>query len=108
MAKRFNNIHKLRNVALCFIIFGLMNMYAGIFFKQSFVLMTLFFLFGLLSIIAGATIYFFAGMLSAKASRVICPVCQKTTKILGKTDVCMYCRNPLTAEQPAGQKSPKI
>ena len=37
-------------------------------------------------------------MLSTKAVQVVCPNCEKTTKILGRVDMCMYCREPLTVD----------
>lgn len=44
-------------------------------------------------------------MLSSAAVRVVCPGCQKVTKMLGKVDICMYCREPLTTDlQLAGKE----
>jgi Zinc-ribbon containing domain len=37
-------------------------------------------------------------MLSTKAVQVTCPSCGKTTKILGRVDMCMYCNEPLTLD----------
>ncbi|BBP88008.1 hypothetical protein BsIDN1_16260 [Bacillus safensis] len=38
------------------------------------------------------------GMLSTKAVRVVCPGCEKETKVLGRVDMCMHCREPLTLD----------
>jgi predicted amidophosphoribosyltransferase len=38
-------------------------------------------------------------MLSTKAVRVICPGCEKETKVLGRVDMCMHCREPLTLDK---------
>jgi predicted amidophosphoribosyltransferase len=37
-------------------------------------------------------------MLSTKAVQVVCPNCGKHTKVLGRVDMCMYCREPLTLD----------
>lgn len=41
-------------------------------------------------------IYFWAGMLSTSAVALECPACGKPTKMIGKTDRCMFCRTILT------------
>jgi len=51
-----------------------------------------------LAIVASTLVYFWIGMLSTKALQVICPNCGKPTKILGRVDMCMYCREPLTVD----------
>jgi len=30
--------------------------------------------------------------------QVVCPNCGKHTKVLGRVDMCMYCREPLTLD----------
>ncbi len=104
MGRHSSNIHRLRNTAFGFILIGFLILYAGIIFKQSTVLMTIFFFLGFLLIMASTVIYFLAGMLSARAVRVNCPACQKPTKVAGKTDVCMHCREPLTVGHPTSKK----
>ena len=74
-------------------------MYAGIFFRNSPLLMTIFMVLGLLSIFASMAVYFWIGMLSTKAVQVVCPNCNKYTKILGRVDMCMYCKEPLTLDR---------
>lgn len=53
---------------------------------------------GLLFIIASTVVYFWIGMLSTKTVQVVCPSCNKVTKMLGRVDVCMYCNEPLTLD----------
>ena len=99
MAKRYSSkINKIRTFALSLIFIGFFVMYLGIFFKNSPIAMTIFMLLGLLSVLASTGIYFWIGMLSTKTVQVICPSCNKHTKILGKVDICMYCNEPLTLD----------
>ncbi|MGF9700555.1 YgzB family protein [Paenibacillus sp. MABNR03] len=53
---------------------------------------------GLVAIMASLAIYFWAGMLSTSAVQVDCPECGKLTKMLGKTDRCMFCHTILTLD----------
>lgn len=100
MSRRYSSkINKIRTFALSLIFIGFLIMYIGIFFKESVVIMTVFMLLGLLSIIASTVIYFWIGMLSTKAVQVICPTCEKPTKMLGRVDMCMHCREPLTLDK---------
>ncbi|HZG72266.1 MAG TPA: YgzB family protein [Chondromyces sp.] len=99
MAKQYKNkINRIRTFALSLIFIGFIIMYIGIFFRTSPLVMTIFMLLGLLSIIASTVVYFWIGMLSTKAIQVICPNCEKPTKMLGRVDMCMYCREPLTLD----------
>ncbi|KMY53117.1 hypothetical protein AC623_03170 [Bacillus sp. FJAT-27231] len=100
MAKSYSSkINRIRTFALSLIFIGFIIMYAGIFFRQSPFWMTLFMLLGLLSIIASTVVYFWIGMLSTKAVQVVCPSCGKPTKMLGRVDMCMHCKEPLTLDQ---------
>ncbi|MGJ7918916.1 YgzB family protein [Neobacillus sp. LXY-4] len=99
MAKYSSKINKIRTFALSLIFIGFVVMYGGIFFRKSPVLMTIFMLIGLLFILASTGVYFWIGMLSTKTVQVVCPSCGKTTKILGRVDMCMYCNEPLTLDQ---------
>ncbi|WP_135556837.1 DUF2614 family zinc ribbon-containing protein [Paenibacillus cymbidii] len=51
---------------------------------------------GLISVMASMAIYFWAGMLSTSAVSLECPECGRMTKVLGKTDRCMFCKTILT------------
>ncbi|AKO91163.1 YgzB family protein [Priestia filamentosa] len=99
MATKYSSkINKIRTFALSLVFIGFIVMYVGIFFRESMLLMTLFMLLGLLCIIGSTVVYFWIGMLSTKAVQVVCPECKKYTKVLGRVDMCMYCREPLTLD----------
>jgi uncharacterized membrane protein affecting hemolysin expression len=98
MAKYSSKINKIRTFALSLIFVGFFVMYLGIFFRKSPVVTTIFMLLGLLFIIFSTVVYFWIGMLSTKAVQVVCPNCGKHTKILGRVDMCMHCREPLTLD----------
>ncbi|MGZ7444552.1 DUF2614 family zinc ribbon-containing protein [Paenibacillus sp. TH7-28] len=51
---------------------------------------------GLISMLGSLAVYFWAGMLSTSAVQLECPECHKLTKMLGKTDRCMFCKTILT------------
>lgn len=53
---------------------------------------------GLIAMMASLAIYFWAGMLSTSAVQLECPECSKLTKMLGKTDRCMFCKTILTLD----------
>ncbi|MBP2002491.1 hypothetical protein J2Z69_003564 [Paenibacillus shirakamiensis] len=53
---------------------------------------------GLFSMLGSMGIYFWAGMMSTSAVQVDCPECHKMTKMLGKTDRCMFCKTILTMD----------
>jgi Zn-dependent protease with chaperone function len=99
MAKYSSKINKIRTFALSLIFIGFIVMYGGIFFRSSPVIMTLFMILGLLFIIASTVVYFWIGMLSTKTVQVVCPNCEKITKMLGRVDMCMYCNEPLTLDK---------
>lgn len=98
MAKYTSKINKIRTFALSLIFIGFIVMYGGIFFRNHPLIMTIFMILGLLFIIASTIVYFWIGMLSTKAVQVVCPNCNKLTKMLGRVDMCMYCREPLTLD----------
>ncbi|ANB59349.1 YgzB family protein [Anoxybacteroides amylolyticum] len=96
--KYSSKINKIRTFALGLIFVGFIVMYIGIFFRTSMWIMTLFMILGLLFIIASTVVYFWIGMLSTRTIQVVCPSCGKTTKMLGRVDLCMYCSEPLTLD----------
>lgn len=98
MVKYSSKINKIRSFALALIFVGFIVMYAGIFFRNSPLLMTLFMLLGMFFILASTGVYFWIGMLSTKTVQVVCPNCGRQTKMLGRVDMCMYCREPLTLD----------
>lgn len=63
---------------------------------------------GAIAMLVSMGIYFAAGMMSTSATVVECPECGRPTKILGKTDRCMYCKTILSLDpkhDPAGTGS---
>ncbi|WP_159885242.1 DUF2614 family zinc ribbon-containing protein [Paenibacillus puerhi] len=53
---------------------------------------------GAILMLASMGIYFAAGMMSTSAVVVVCPECGKATKIIGKTDRCMFCKTILSLD----------
>ncbi|MCA1032663.1 YgzB family protein [Bacillus timonensis] len=99
MALKYSNkINKIRTFALSLIFIGFIVMYGGIFFRSYPLVMTIFMILGLLFIVASTVVYFWIGMLSTKTVQVVCPNCDKPTKMLGRVDMCMYCNEPLTLD----------
>ncbi|MDV2685898.1 YgzB family protein [Alkalihalophilus lindianensis] len=97
--KYTNKINKIRTFALSLVFIGILVMYIGIFFRDSPILMTISMLIGFLFIIGSTVVYFWIGMLSTKSVQVVCPSCNKPTKMLGRVDACMHCSEPLTLDQ---------
>jgi hypothetical protein len=58
----------------------------------------IFMVIGMISMLISVGIYFWAGMLSTSAVILQCPECGKTTKMLGTTDRCMFCKTMLTLD----------
>ena len=61
--------------------------------------MVTFYVLGVLFIILSTVVYFWIGLLSTRAIPIICPSCEKPTKMLGRVDACMHCRQPLTLDK---------
>ncbi|AST90292.1 YgzB family protein [Sutcliffiella cohnii] len=99
MARKYSSkINKIRTFALSLIFIGFFIMYLGIFFRENMIVMTIFMLLGLVAIVGSTVVYFWIGMLSTKAVQVVCPTCNKVTKVLGRVDMCMYCNETLTLD----------
>jgi hypothetical protein len=62
------------------------------------IIAAIFMVLGMISMLVSVGIYFWAGMLSTTAVILECPECHKQTKILGKTDRCMFCKTILTLD----------
>ena len=100
-----SKINKIRSFALSLIFIGFIVMYGGIFFRNITWLSITFFVLGLLFIIFSTIVYFWIGMLSTRAVPIVCPSCEKPTKMLGVVDACMHCKQPLTlAEELEGKE----
>jgi|SRR5690625_1351192 len=91
-----NKINRVRSFALILIFVGIGFMYVGLLFKKIEWLMLIFFAFGVIAIVLSTFVYFWIGMISTRSTQVVCPNCEKTTKILGRVDACMHCQQPLT------------
>ncbi|MCT2534359.1 YgzB family protein [Aquibacillus koreensis] len=94
-----NKINKIRTFALSLIFIGFGVMYLGILVKNVAWLMVIFFILGLLCIVFSTVVYFWIGLLSTRAIQIICPSCEKPTKLLGRVDACMHCKQPLTMDK---------
>lgn len=94
-----SKINKIRSVALILIFAGMILMYVGLLFKQKEWLMVLFFILGILAIFLSLIVYLWIGTLSLRAVPIICPSCEKPTKMLGRVDACMHCKQPLTLDK---------
>lgn len=55
---------------------------------------------GSISLMVSIFIYFWAGTASTNAVHIECPECGKVTKIIGKSDRCMFCKTILSLESP--------
>ncbi|WP_413375061.1 YgzB family protein [Alkalihalobacillus sp. 1P02AB] len=97
--KYTNKINKIRTFALSLVFIGILIMYLGLIFKSTPVVMTILMMVGFLAIIASTLVYFWIGMLSTKTIQVVCPSCEKPTKVLGRVDACMHCSQPLTMDK---------
>lgn len=94
-----SKINKIRTIALSLIFIGIGFMYIGLLTKKIEWLMLLFFIIGVLCVLLSTVVYLWIGMLSTKAIPIICPTCEKPTKMLGRVDACMHCKQPLTTDK---------
>ncbi|CAD2079437.1 DUF2614 family zinc ribbon-containing protein [Phocicoccus pinnipedialis] len=94
-----NKILRIRGYALAMIFAGMIIMYLGIFFREIPWLMLLFLILGVIPILLSFVVYFWIGMISARAIMVECPNCGGYTKILGTVDYCQHCKEPLTLDK---------
>src|SRR5699024_2093649 len=94
-----SKINKIRKFALSIIFISMIFIYIGMFAKKIQCLMLILFLIGVICILLSCVVYLWIGMLSTKAIPVVCPNCQKPTKMLGRVDACMHCKEPLTMDK---------
>lgn len=62
------------------------------------IIAAIFLVIGMISLMISVAVYFWAGMMSTSATMLVCPECNRQTKILGKTDRCMFCKTILTLD----------
>lgn len=53
---------------------------------------------GMIGMLISVGIYMWAGMMSTSTIVIQCPECGKQTKMIGKTDRCMFCKTILTMD----------
>ncbi|MEN2768308.1 YgzB family protein [Ornithinibacillus xuwenensis] len=94
-----SKINKIRSFALILIFSGIVLMYVGLLFKKTEWVMLIFFILGIIAIVLSTVVYLWIGMLSTRAVPIICPSCEKPTKMLGRVDACMHCKQPLTLDK---------
>ncbi|MBM7553865.1 YgzB family protein [Thalassobacillus pellis] len=100
MALKYSSkINKIRTFALSLVFIGFAVMYVGLLFKQVEWVMILFMILGIMCVGLSTVVYFWIGMLSTKTIQIICPNCEKPTKMLGRVDACMHCKQPLTLDK---------
>jgi hypothetical protein len=89
-------LHRLRNIALGLIFFSFFIMYMGVFVRS---LLPIFFILGTICLLVSVSIYFHMGVISMKIPQITCPGCNRTTKVIGREDGCMYCRTPIRLDE---------
>ncbi|GAA0442772.1 MAG: YgzB family protein [Bacillota bacterium] len=94
-----SKINKIRSFALILVFVGILLMYGGILTKRIEWLMVIFFILGVIMVILSCVVYLWIGTLSLKAVPIVCPNCEKPTKMLGRVDACMHCKQPLTLDK---------
>lgn len=94
-----SKINKIRTFALILVFAGILVMYGGIMVRNIEWLMLILFILGVLMIVLSCVVYIWIGTLSLRAVPVICPNCEKPTKMLGRVDACMHCKEPLTLDK---------
>ncbi|WP_368901989.1 YgzB family protein [Oceanobacillus oncorhynchi] len=102
MAKQLtysSKINKIRTFALILVFAGILIMYGGLMVRNIQWLMLVLFILGILMIVLSCVVYIWIGTLSLRAVPVVCPNCEKPTKMLGRVDACMHCKEPLTLDK---------
>ncbi|WP_213527775.1 DUF2614 family zinc ribbon-containing protein [Paenibacillus sp. J31TS4] len=104
MLLKSSKVNEFRLWGLLLTMFGLLLMIvglAGIVFQWGVagkIMAAIFFVLGTISIVCSMGVYFWAGMMSTSAYPLECPECGKMTKMIGKTDRCMFCKTILTVD----------
>lgn len=96
-------INEFRLWGLVFTLVGMGVMILGtagiVFFGQAGkIIAAIFMVIGMIALLISVAVYFWAGMMSTSATMLQCPECGRPTKMLGKTDRCMYCKTMLTLD----------
>lgn len=101
MFTKTSKINEFRLWGLLLILIGMGLMILGtsglvLFGEKGRFLIYIFMLLGMVAMLGSVVVYFWAGIMSTNAVMLICPECGKQTKMLGKTDRCMFCKTVLT------------
>lgn len=94
-----SKINKIRSFALILVFVGIAIMYVGIMVKKIEWLMLTLFIIGVLFVLLSTVVYFWIGLLSTRAIPIVCPNCEQPTKMLGRVDACMHCKQSLTLDK---------
>jgi hypothetical protein len=71
------------------------------------IIAAVFMVLGMIGMLGSVAVYFWAGMLSTSTVALECPECGKVTKMLGKTDRCMFCKTVLTFDPKYAPSAPQ-
>lgn len=71
------------------------------------IIAAIFMVLGMIGMLGSVAVYFWAGMLSTSTVALECPECGKVTKMLGKTDRCMFCKTVLTFDPKYAPSAPQ-
>lgn len=100
-------LNKMRTIAMALIFLGIALMYVGLLWRPG---LYFFLALGIVMFGLSTGLYILAGTLSNGAPKVVCPRCQRVTKVIGKTDECLYCGVTLTfdpAYAPKEENAPQ-
>lgn len=68
----------------------------------------IFLVIGTIAMVASLFVYFWAGMMSTNTISIDCPECGKRTKMIGKTDRCMFCHTILTFDPAYAEQTQSV
>jgi len=114
MQKIFFKTAKINEFRLWGLVFTLVGMgvmvlgTAGIVFwgQAGKIIAGIFMVIGMIALLISVGVYFWAGMMSTSATMLECPECHRPTKMLGKTDRCMFCKTMLTLDPAQATHKP--
>lgn len=101
-----SKVNEVRLWGLALIMGGMMLMIiglAGIVFQWGTIgkiIAAVFMIIGAICLMGSMVVYFWAGTMSTNAVHIECPQCGKTTKIIGRSDRCMFCKTLLSLDPP--------
>lgn len=111
MKLKSSKVNEVRLWGLALIMGGMLLMImglAGIVFNWGTlgrVMAVVFMFIGTIALMGSIVVYFWAGTMSTSAVHIECPECGKTTKIIGRSDRCMFCKTLLSLDPVQAQNS---